>query len=141
MELELISVFKLVLASTLGGVVGLERTVRRKPAGLRTNMFICIGATLFTILSAELARSFGGEATRIAAQLIPGIGFIGAGAIIRQGESVIGLTTAATLFVLAAIGMAIGGGFYYLAIFTTVLVMVVLTVLEWLEKRIHVDAK
>lgn len=135
MELDLVSVGKILLASLLGGLVGFERTVRQKPAGLRTNMFICIGSTLFTMLSEEMGRRFGGEPLRIAAQLIPGIGFIGAGAIIRHGESVIGLTTAATLFVLAAIGMAIGAGFYVLAVFVTVLVLVVLTAVQWLETR------
>src|SRR5215468_9553721 len=101
---------RLMLAAVLGGIIGLERELKRRPAGLRTNMFICFGAAMFTILSMELAQ--GNEATRIASQIIPGIGFIGAGSILREKGGVTGLTTAATIFVVAAIGMAIGGGLY-----------------------------
>lgn len=124
---------KLLLAFLLGGVIGLERELRDKPAGLRTNMFICIGATLYTILSFELAHRFGGDPVRIAAQLIPGIGFIGAGAIIRERGSVLGITTAATIFVNASVGMAIGAGYYYTAAFTAVLVLFILWVVGRLE--------
>src|SRR5712671_4398617 len=85
---------RLMLAAFLGGIVGLERELSRKPAGLRTNMFICFGSAMFTILSAELASGWGvGDHTRIAAQIIPGIGFIGAGSILRAKGSVSGLTT------------------------------------------------
>jgi len=126
---------KLVLASVLGGLVGLERELHGKPAGLRTNMFICAGSALFTILSEMLAARFGGDATRIASQLIPGIGFIGAGSIIRSRGSVHGLTTAATIFVLASIGMAVGGGFYWTAVFATVMMVLALSLLGWMEKR------
>src|SRR5712692_1992735 len=101
---------KLLLAAGLGGAVGLEREFHRKPAGLRTSMFICLGSALFTILSDEIGRRFGGDHARVASQLIPGIGFIGAGAILRERGSVVGLTTAATIFVLAAVGMAVGTG-------------------------------
>jgi putative Mg2+ transporter-C (MgtC) family protein len=124
---------RLTLAAVLGGVIGLERELRRRPAGLRTNMFICFGAAMFTILSMELAQ--GNEATRIASQIIPGIGFIGAGSILREKGSVTGLTTAATIFVVAAIGMAIGGGLYWLAIFATVLIYAALELLGWVERH------
>jgi len=128
---------KLVLAALLGGVIGLEREFKRKPAGLRTNMFICIGAAMFTLLSHKLAQAYGGDHTRIAAQIIPGIGFIGAGSILHAKGGVVGLTTAATLFVIASIGMAVGGGLYLLAIFATVLVVIVLYVLGRLEERLE----
>jgi putative Mg2+ transporter-C (MgtC) family protein len=126
---------RLVLAAILGGVIGLEREYRHKPAGLRTQMFICIGAAFFTILSWELAGEMGGDHTRVAAQIIPGIGFIGAGSILHSRGSVSGLTTAATLFVVASIGMATGGGLYLAAIFATLLVLVALTILGLLETR------
>ena len=125
----------LTLAAVLGGVIGLERELKRRPAGLRTNMFICFGAALFTTLSMDLAQ--GNEATRIASQIIPGIGFIGAGSILREKGSVTGLTTAATIFVVAGIGMAAGGGLYLLAIFATVLIYAALEVLGWVERRLN----
>jgi putative Mg2+ transporter-C (MgtC) family protein len=118
----------LVLAAVLGGIIGIEREIKRRPAGLRTNMFICFGSALFTILSAELAGP-GSDMTRIASQIIPGIGFIGAGSILRSKGGVSGLTTAATIFVVAAVGMACGGGLYLLAGFSTVLIVLALIVL------------
>jgi putative Mg2+ transporter-C (MgtC) family protein len=124
---------RLVLAAILGGIVGLERELKHRPAGLRTNMFICFGAAMFTVLSIELAQ--GNEATRIASQIIPGIGFIGAGSILRDKGGVTGLTTAATIFVVASIGMACGGGLYLLAIFATVLLFLALRVLGWMERQ------
>ncbi len=126
---------RLTLAAILGGVIGLERELKRRPAGLRTNMFICFGAAMFTILSMELAQ--GNEATRIASQIIPGIGFIGAGSILREKGGVTGLTTAATIFVVASIGMAAGGGLYLLAIFATLLIFVALELLGWVERRFN----
>lgn len=128
-------VVKLLLASALGGLVGLERELRGKPAGLRTNMFICAGSALFTILSETLAAKWGGDPTRVAAQLITGIGFIGAGSIIRARGSVHGLTTAATIFVLASIGMAVGGGMYWTGAFVAVTMLAALSALGWVERR------
>jgi putative Mg2+ transporter-C (MgtC) family protein len=121
----------------LGGVIGLERELKHKPAGLRTNMFICFGSAMFTILSVELAGEFTGDHTRIAAQIIPGIGFIGAGSILHSRGSVTGITTAATLFVVASIGMAAGGGLYLPAIFATLLIFLALEVLGWFEERFN----
>ncbi|HXE75126.1 MAG TPA: MgtC/SapB family protein [Candidatus Xenobia bacterium] len=135
MDLTPAIILKLVLASALGGLVGLERELRGKPAGLRTNMFICAGSALFTILSELMAVQWGGDATRIASQLIPGIGFIGAGSIIRAQGAVRGLTTAATIFVLASVGMAVGSGFYWTAIFAAVTMLLTLSLLGWLERR------
>src|SRR6267142_3014158 len=125
---------RLLLSAVLGGLIGLEREFKHRPAGLRTNMFICFGAAMFTILSEELAGAFSGDHTRIAAQIIPGIGFIGAGSILHAKQGVTGLTTAATLFVVASIGMACGGGLYLDAIFATLLILLALLVLGWLER-------
>ena len=134
-DLTLTIVGKLLLASALGGLIGLERALRHKAAGLRTNMFICVGSALFTILSDEFGRRFGGDHARVAAQLIPGIGFIGAGAIIRDRGSVVGLTTAATIFVIASVGMAVGSGLYFTAVFATILIVIGLSVLGWAEQK------
>ena len=129
---------RLTLSAFLGGIIGLEREINRKPAGLRTNMFICFGSAMFTILSTELASEWGiGDHTRIAAQIIPGIGFIGAGSILHSKGSVSGLTTAATLFVVASIGMACGGGLYLPAIFATMLIYLALHMLGILERRFN----
>ena len=127
-------VTRLLLAAVLGGIIGLERALKRRPAGLRTNMFICFGSALFTILSEELAVQFMGDHTRIAAQIIPGIGFIGAGSILHAKGGVSGLTTAATLFVVASIGMACGGGLYLQATFATMLILIALQFLGWTER-------
>jgi putative Mg2+ transporter-C (MgtC) family protein len=129
------TIARLTLAAVLGGIIGMERELKRRPAGLRTNMFICFGSAMFTILSSSLAGEFGGDHTRIAAQIIPGIGFIGAGSILHAKGSVSGLTTAATLFVVASIGMACGGGLFLDAIFATLLIFIGLQVLGWLERR------
>ena len=132
------SMVRLTLAAVLGGIIGLERAFKRRPAGLRTNMFICFGSAMFTILSNDLAAEWGiGDHTRIAAQIIPGIGFIGAGSILHAKGSVTGLTTAATIFVVASIGMACGGGQYLLAIFATMLIYLALHVLGLLERRFN----
>lgn len=130
---------RLLLAAALGGFVGLEREIKHRSAGLRTNMFICIGAALFTALSMHLGGT--NDATRIASQIIPGIGFIGAGSILRGKTGVTGLTTAATIFVVASIGMACGGGLYLTAVFSTVLVLIVLLVLGWAEKQFSLKAE
>jgi putative Mg2+ transporter-C (MgtC) family protein len=129
------TLFRLLVAAILGGIIGLERELRHKPAGLRTNMFICFGAAMFTVLGDELAGSFGGDHTRVAAQIIPGIGFIGAGSILHSRGSVTGLTTAATLFVVASVGMAAGGGLYITAVFATGVILIALAVLGKLERQ------
>src|SRR3954463_1011943 len=128
---------RLLLAAFLGGAIGLEREVHHKPAGLRTNLFICVGAAMFTVLSDKLAGAYGGDHTRIAAQIIPGIGFIGAGSILHSRGSVTGLTTAATLFMVASIGMAAGGGLYVVAIFATIIVAIALNLLGWFEQQFN----
>jgi putative Mg2+ transporter-C (MgtC) family protein len=132
-ELELL--LRLLVAALLGGAIGLERELKQKSAGLRTNTLIAVGAALFTLMSAELAEGiFGADPTRLTAQIVTGIGFLGAGAIIRTGGSVQGLTTAATVWVNAAIGVAAGGGRYILAIGATALTIVILLALTQIEK-------
>ena len=129
------TIARLVVAAILGGAIGLERQLRHKPAGLRTNMFICFGAAMFTVLSDQLAGGMGGDHTRVAAQIIPGIGFIGAGSILHARGSVVGLTTAATLFVVGSVGMAAGGGLYVTAIFATLVILIALALLGKLERK------
>ena len=131
---------RLALAVVLGGAIGWEREASSKPAGLRTNILICVGATLFT----DLSIRFGGLAiedavrdpARIAAQIVTGIGFLGAGTIIQARGTVTGLTTAATLWVVAGIGMSVGSGSYLEAVGTTLLVLVVLVLLAPMENAI-----
>ena len=135
---------RVVLAGLLGGAIGAEREIREREAGLRTHMLVAVGAALFTIVSAYAWADFQFstregitfDPTRIAAQVVTGIGFLGAGAIIRQGLSIRGLTTAASLWVVAAIGMASGAGYYSAAVITTVLVLVSLWPLRILAFRI-----
>ena len=124
---------RLALAAILGGAIGLEREYRHKPAGLRTNMLIALGSALFSILSVELGAG-AGSPDRIAAQVVTGIGFLGAGAILRSGENVHGLTTAATIWVNAAIGMAAGLGSYMVAAVAAAITLVVLALLPWMEE-------
>jgi putative Mg2+ transporter-C (MgtC) family protein len=143
---------KLLLAALLGGAIGIEREIAGKSAGLRTNILICVGAALFTQLSVDIARiGFTpdgrpyGDTTRIAAQIVSGIGFLGAGAILHGGGAIVGLTTAATIWVVAAIGVAVGAGAYVDALGATAIIMVVLVGLRPVEgallrKRRHVRA-
>lgn len=134
-----ISLLRLGLAAILGGAIGLEREIKHRPAGLRTNLFICLGAAMFTLLSDELAIEHIGDHTRIAAQIIPGIGFIGAGSILHnRGDLVTGITSAATLFVVASVGMAVGGGLYLTAVFATVLILICLFLLGRAEQQFNI---
>src|ERR1700681_1697000 len=125
-------ILRLSFAAGLGAAIGVERCIHRRPAGIRTSLFICLGSALFTILSNEIAHRFGDSSgTRIASNLVQGIGFLGAGAILRESGTLIGMTTAATIFVEAAIGMAVGGGLYVVAAYSTGLVLFGLIVLAW----------
>jgi putative Mg2+ transporter-C (MgtC) family protein len=121
-----------MLAAGLGAAVGLEREYRRKPAGLRTNILIALGSAMFTIISIQLGYA-GGTPDRIAAQVVTGMGFLGGGAILRSGNSIHGMTTAATIWVNAAIGMAAGAGEFALAAVVAVITLVVLAVLPPIE--------
>jgi len=127
---------RLLLAAVLGGVLGVEREVRQKAAGLRTNMLIAIGSALFTLMSYELADAAGADPGRIAAQIVTGIGFLGAGAIIRRDGDIHGLTTAATIWVNAAVGVAAGGGEFHLAVIATAVTLAVLLMLYPIESII-----
>jgi putative Mg2+ transporter-C (MgtC) family protein len=123
---------RLLLAAGLGAAIGLEREYRQKPAGLRTNMLIAIGSALFTMVSFEVAR-ISGTPDRIAAQIVTGVGFLGGGAILRSGSTIRGMTTAATIWVNSAIGMAAGAGEYAMATIATVIALIVLCVLPPIE--------
>jgi putative Mg2+ transporter-C (MgtC) family protein len=137
-------VLRLVVAAVLGGAIGVERELREREAGLRTHLLVSVGAALFTLVSAYAFTDFryGLESgitldpTRIAAQIVTGIGFLGAGAIIRQGLSIRGLTTAAGVWAVAAIGMAAGAGYYVAAFVTTAVVLVGLGPLRPLERAL-----
>src|SRR6478672_3698668 len=128
---------KLIVAAILGGIIGLERQIRDKPAGLRTNILICVGSTLFMSISTKVAQMLGGDPTRIAAQIISGIGFLGAGAVLHSHGFVLGLTTAATIWVVAGVGMALGSGMYAVAVFTTAMSLAILYFLSFIEDRIQ----
>lgn len=121
-QLEL--ALRLLLAAALGAIIGWQREKAHKPAGLRTHMLIAIGAALFTIVS--INGFIGGNPSQVAAGVVTGIGFLGAGAIMHRGRSVEGLTTAASIWAVAAIGLAVGAGMYLLAVLTAVTVFLVL---------------
>ncbi len=128
-------IFSIVLAVVLGAAIGAEREFSGKAAGLRTNILICLGAAAFTIISKRMA----GEAeslTRIAAQIVTGVGFLGAGAVIQDRGGVHGLTTAATIWFVASLGMACGAGLYELAIILTLLAIFVLIGLRLIQKSL-----
>lgn len=138
---------RLVLALILGGLIGLEREKNNHPAGLRTHILVTVGSALLMLLSiygfAEFANEFNVriDPARLAAQVIPGIGFLGAGTIIRTGLSIKGLTTAASLWVAAAIGLAVGAGFYYAAFLATAFVLISLWILNIVEKKYFTDKR
>ena len=138
--LRLDLLLKLVLSVLAGGAIGLERQIAGKPAGLRTNILICLGSALLMDISVNLGTSFGGDRVgdpaRLAAQVVTGIGFIGAGTIMQSRGAVTGLTSAATIWVVAAIGLAIGGGFFVEALGATAMVMLVLAGLGTLEHKL-----
>lgn len=137
-EVEII--LRVLLGATLGAVIGYERERQDQPAGLRTHMILVIGATLAMMLSVNLGYLYARPGTpadpaRLAAQVISGIGFLGAGAILRYGFTVKGLTTATSLWTMAIVGMAVGAGYYLIGVVTTALILVVLEVLNVIENR------
>lgn len=138
-EIPLYEIFlRLAAALLAGGAIGFERERDSQPAGLRTHMILALGAALVMILSINIAIDFQGqdaEPTRLAAQVVSGIGFLGAGAILRFGFNVKGLTTASTLWTTAMIGLAIGYGYYLVALFAVVIMLIVLTLVERFEKK------
>lgn len=134
---------RLVVSALLGALIGIERDVHGRAAGLRTHILVCLGSALFMIISLETALNpvFKGTADpgRIAAQILTGIGFIGAGTILKEGFNVRGLTTAASLWVTAGIGMSVAAGYYYIALFSTALAVITLMFIHFLEKRFTKD--
>jgi putative Mg2+ transporter-C (MgtC) family protein len=131
-DLQTELVLRLLLAAALGAALGVEREIRQKPAGLRTNMLIAFGSALFVIVSIAFGNA-GGTPDRIAASVVTGVGFLGGGAILRSGINVRGMTTAATIWVDAAIGLAAGAGLYAIALAATAIALVVLAVLPPIE--------
>ncbi len=133
---------RLVWAALLGAIIGVERNVRRRPAGMRTCFCVSLGAALFTVVSVEIARRTGDTSTtRIASNIVQGIGFLGAGVILRERGSVIGLTTAATIFAVAAMGMAAGGGLYSVSGISCVLVLSALVLLFYVEDWLNLKPR
>ncbi len=131
------NLLSIVLAVVFGTAIGLEREISGKSAGLRTNTLICLGAAVFTIISKQMAVSTEGSITRIAAQIVTGVGFLGAGAIIQDRGGVHGLTTAATIWLVASIGMACGAHFYALAAVSTLVAIFILTTFTPLAKALE----
>ena len=126
-----------MLAMICGGAIGVEREINRKPAGLRTNVLICFGAALYMIVSRQISSGAPyTDPARLAAQVVAGIGFLGAGVILQARGSVTGLTTAATIFVVGAVGISVGEGLFGLAVFSTVLIILVLVVLRRVETAV-----
>lgn len=145
---ELMMVLRLVVAAILGGIVGLERGSGDRPAGFRTHILVCVGSALFMLVSmyglddmysasSSPAEDFGQrrDSTRIAAQVVSGIGFLGAGTILHEGLTIKGLTTAASLWIVSAIGLAVGSGMYFLSTVATAITMVTLVTFHSWEKR------
>jgi putative Mg2+ transporter-C (MgtC) family protein len=135
---------RLILSAILGGLVGMEREIHGRAAGLRTHILVCVGSTLFMITSVLVCGGYShmgvGDPSRIAAGVVTGIGFLGAGAIIRFGASIRGLTTAASIWAVAAVGLAVGAGLYGAAIATAILVLAVLF-LSRIEERMELKRR
>jgi len=134
--MEVTILLKIILAAFLGGIIGLEREFQHKEAGLRTNILISVGSALFTLLSIQMGETGHGDPGRIAAQIVTGIGFLGAGSIIQARYSVYGLTTAASIWTVAAIGMTVGMGQYTVSLWITFFVLVILTAMRLISRRI-----
>ncbi|NPB08398.1 MAG: MgtC/SapB family protein [Aquificae bacterium] len=133
------ALLRVVLSALIGAVIGLERERRKQPAGLRTHAVLSVGSCLITLVSIYTAYEYGGEhsdPTRITAQIVSGIGFLGAGAILRFGLTVKGLTTAASLWSTAGLGMAVGSGMYVLSVFTTLVMLFLLSMVSRIEKEV-----
>jgi len=135
-------IVRLLFAAALGAAIGVERDLHRRPAGIRTSMFVCMATALFTILSGELGHMWNDSgSTRIASNIVQGIGFLGAGAILKESGGLVGMTTAATIFVEAAIGMASGAGLYRVAGASTGIVIFGLVVLAWAAEKFNLKPR
>src|SRR5215471_12747758 len=134
--------YRLLWACLLGAIIGLERSARKRPAGMRTSVCVCIGSALFTIISAEYAKATGDTSTtRIASNIVQGIGFLGAGVILRERGSVVGLTTAAAIFAEAAMGMGAGAGFYRTSGIGALLLLFALSGLLYVEDLLNLKCR
>jgi len=134
--------YRLLWAALLGSVIGIERSARKRPAGMRTSLCVCVGAALFTILSSEIAKATGDTSTtRIASNIVQGIGFLGAGVILRERGSVVGMTTAAAIFAEAAIGMGAGGGLYRVSGIAAAIILFALTGLIYVENVLKLKCR
>lgn len=137
MENAIEYIFRIILSAILGALIGYERQFEHKSAGLRTNILVCIGSCLIMILSNLLYEQVEGKTNadpaRLAAQVVSGIGFLGAGAIIKEGVNVIGLTTAACIWVVSGVGLAVGAGYYIIAVFASLLVYIILEILSQMD--------
>lgn len=137
MDFSVEYIFRIVLSAILGALIGYERQFKHKSAGLRTNILVCIGSCLIMILSNLLYENVEGKTNadpaRLAAQVVSGIGFLGAGAIIKEGVNVIGLTTAACIWVVSGVGLAVGAGYYVIAVFSSLLVYLILEILSHMD--------
>ena len=132
----------MLFAAAMGALIGIERDLRRRPAGIRTSMFVCLATALFTIMSQQLSHLWGDTGpTRIASNIVQGIGFLGAGAILKDSAGLVGMTTAATIFAEAAIGMAAGGGLYAVAASATAIVLFGLFVMAWCVDRFSLRSR
>ena len=134
------AVFRLLVACVLGGSIGIEREWKSRSAGVRTNLLICMGCAFFTLLSSVLAGEGNPDKGRVASNIVQGIGFLGAGLILHNKNRVSGLASAASIFVVASIGMACGAGLYVPAVIATVIVLVALAAIGFLEWRINLKA-
>src|ERR1700757_1411280 len=133
---------RLICASVLGAAIGGERKIHPRPAGIRTSMFVCMATALFTILSVEISHIYGDSSSpRIASNIVQGIGFLGAGAILKDSAGLVGMTTAATIFAEAAIGMAAGAGLYAVAGSATAIVLFGLFVVAWCANRFNIKSR
>lgn len=133
---------RLLFAAAMGAAIGIEREIHRRPAGVRTSMFVCMATALFTIVSVQISHIYGDSSpTRIASNIVQGIGFLGAGAILRDSAGMVGMTTAATIFAEAAIGMAAGGGMYAVSATATGIVLFGLFILAWCVDRLNIRVR
>lgn len=132
---------RLGVALLMGGIIGAERERHNKPVGLRTLILISVGSTVFTIMSLRISEFFGGEPSRIAANIVSGIGFLGAGVILEDRGRVVGLTTATTIWLTAAVGMAAGAGEYILAVGATAISMIVLILFTRFEEYLNISSE
>lgn len=142
MDLQIESVIKIIIAVVIGGFIGLERESASRPAGFRTHILVCVASAMVMDINLQLAQNFvNADPMRLGAQVISGMGFLGAGTIIKEGATVKGLTTAAGLWSVACLGLVIGAGFYLMAVFAALVMMMTLKTFNQLEIRFSKQKK